>query len=329
MGESDERRIRFSRTVILLLAWLCFVVAFVGLTARFAPVVIHAELIAAALSPYLMLGAVVAFGLLWHIGDKRWAALALVPLVVGIWVKVPTYLADSHPGGNTFPIRVLTINLYDGSADPASVAAAALEHADVLLVQELTPQQSAGILGQPGFAAEFGYTALFPHTQAAGVGILSRFPIVQNSRITRYRLGAVTATIRPPGGAPDAVVASVHIMGPWPQPIDLWREEMKALPHTLDELTKAAGPGAVIVGGDFNATEDFAPFRRLLDTGFADAVQQAGGGLSPTYPAESLVPPIIGIDHILTYNGWASETARVPIKGTDHLGLAATIHVPA
>jgi endonuclease/exonuclease/phosphatase (EEP) superfamily protein YafD len=224
---------------------------------------------------------------------------------------------------------VLTINLHNGTAEPAAVAAAAQEHADVLLLQELTPTQASGIVAEPGMTTDFPYTVLEPRPFAAGVGVLSRYPIVQSSRITRYQLGAVTATIRPRSAASDVLVATIHLSGPWPQPIDLWREDIEALPQTLEHLVLTAGPGAAIVAGDFNATDDFLPFRRLLDTGFADAVQQAGGGLSPTYPADSLVPPIIEIDHILTYNGWASETARVPIKGSDHLGLAATIHVPA
>lgn len=329
MGESDDRRVRFGRTAVLLLAWFAFIVAFVGLTVRFAPAVTHVELVLAALAPYLMLAAPVAFALLWHIGDKRWAALALVPLAAGIGVKTPAYLQDSHPDRKTIPIRVLTINLFDGGAEPASAAAAAIRHADVLLVQELTPRQSAGILAEPGFTAEFPYTALFPHNYAAGVGIMSRFPIVQTSKITRYQLGMATATIRPAGAAADVLVASLHLAGPWPQPMDRWRDEIDALPQTLEQLAKAAGPGAVIVGGDFNATEDFAPFRRLLDTGFADAVEQSGGGLGRTFPADSPLPPLIGIDHILTYNGWATDAYQVAIAGTDHMGLCATIQVPA
>jgi len=296
---------------------------------RFAPVANHVELIIAALSPYLMLASVLAFGLLWRIGNKRWAALALIPLAVGIGMKAPAYIQDSHSSGKSFPIRVLTINLQQGTADPAAVAAAALDHADVLLVQELTPTQSADILGEPGFTTEFPHTALFPHDYAAGVGIMSRFPIVQDSRITYYRLGLMTATIRPPGAASDVLVATVHLPGPWPQPMDRWREEIENLPQTLEELASAAGPGAVIVGGDFNATDDFLPFRRLLSTGFRGAVEQSGGGLGRTYPADSLIPPLIGIDHILTYNGWASDSYQLQIPGTDHRGLAATIHVPA
>jgi endonuclease/exonuclease/phosphatase (EEP) superfamily protein YafD len=329
MGEPDEQRVRFGRTAILLLAWFAFLVAVVGVTVRYAPVVNHLELIIASLSPFLLLAALVAFGLLWRIGDKRWATLALIPLAVGIGVKVPDYLRDSHQGGKTVPIRVLTINLRSGSAEPAAVAAAARTHTDVLLVQELTKAQADGILAEPGFAADFPYRVLAPHPGAAGVGILSRYPIVQNSRIPRYELGAVTATIRPPGGVPDVLVATIHLGGPWPQPIDRWREEIAALPRTLDQLVLAAGPGATIVAGDFNATEDFLPFRRLLATGFADAVEQAGGGLGLTYPAGSWIPPLIGIDHILTSNAWAGDSGVVPIPGSDHLGVRATIHVPA
>ena len=329
MGESDDRRARFGRTAVLLLAWFAFIIAVVGLTARYTSVVNHVELIIAALSPYLMLASLVAFGLLWPISDKRWATVALIPLAVGVGLKIPYYLADSHQGGKTVPIRVLTINLHNGAAEPAAVAAAALEHADVLLVQELTAEQADGILGEPDFGADFPYKALFPHSQSAGVGILSRYPIVQTSRITRYQLGAVTATIRPPGAASAVLVATVHLTGPWPQPIDSWREDIAALPQTLAQLAAAAGPRAAIVAGDLNATEDFLPYRRLLDTGFADAVEQSGGGFSRTYPAESWIPPVIGIDHILTLNSWATDSGQVPIAGSDHEGLRATIDVPA
>lgn len=329
MAETDERSVRFGRTAVILLAWFAFLVAVVGLAARYAPVANHIELLIAALSPYLMVASLVAFGLLWRTGKKRFAALALIPLVVGLGMKIPYYLGDSHPEGTTTPIRVLTINVRNGTAEPAAVAAAARKHADVLLVQELTAEQAAGILGEPGFGADFPYTVLDPQPNAAGVGILSRYPIVQISRITRYQLGAVTATIRPPRAASDVLVATIHLTGPWPWPIDRWREEVAALPQTLEQLTQAAGPGAAIVGGDFNATADFLPYRRLLDTGFADAVEQSGGGFSRTYPADSRIPPIIGIDHILTFNSWATDSGRVPIAGSDHLGLRATIQVPA
>lgn len=329
MRESDENRILLGRTVILLLAWFAFIVAIVGLTVRFAPVINHLELVVVALSPYLMLAAVVAFGLLWRIGERRWAVLALVPLAVGVGLKLPIYLRDSHPGGATLPIRVLTVNVHDGGARPTAIAAAARAHADVVLLQELDPTQAAALLDEPGLTGDFPYSAFDARPHAAGVGILSRYPIVQRSRITGYQLGATTATLRPAGAAADVLVATIHLAGPWPQPIDRWRAEIDALPETLKNLALAAGDGAAIVGGDFNATTDFRPFRRLLDTGFGDAVEQSGGGLARTYPADSWVPPLIGIDHILTYDSWAGDSGQVQVAGTDHLGLTATIHVPA
>ncbi|WP_442521722.1 hypothetical protein, partial [Salmonella enterica] len=58
-----------------------------------------------------------------------------------------------------------------------------------------------------------------------------------------------------------------------------------------------------------------------------DVADQSGAGLTPTYPAGRRVPPLLGIDHILTRNSSASGVHTVRIPGTDHLGLAATIHL--
>ena len=84
----------------------------------------------------------------------------------------------------------------------------------------------------------------------------------------------------------------------------------------------------MIAAGDFNATVDMAPFRRLLVDGFSSATKQSGSGLVPTFPADRAVPPLIGIDHILVSNSSASGAHAVRIPGSDHLGLAATVHLP-
>jgi endonuclease/exonuclease/phosphatase (EEP) superfamily protein YafD len=329
MGQSDAERRRFVRQVCFALAWIAFLISVAALAVRYAPLINHLELASAALSPYLIWGGAISAALLLTVtGRRRLATVALVPLLIGIAVKSPAFIEDSHPAGNTVPLRVLTINLYDGAADAADVAAAARDHADVVVVQEL-PESAARSLAQNGLDAQFPYSSVHARSNAAGVGIWSRFPIVQSSKISRYELGAVTASVRVPTAASDVTVADIHLAGPWPQPLDRWREEIGALPDTLRELAAGAGPGAVVVAGDFNATTDFQPFRRLYDAGFADAVEQAGDGLNRTYPADSMVPPIVGIDHILTYNSWATDTDEVPIDGTDHMGLIATIQIPA
>ena len=323
MGEAGAKRSRFVRTRDVL-AWTAFLIAAVALAARYLPVVNHAVLIIAALFPYLMVGAAVA-AVLFLLNRRLWAAaLAVLLLAAAVIPQVPQFSEPPH-APDSIPIRVLTANLRDGKADPNSVATAAREHADLLFVQELSPKL-AQTLSDDYLKSDFPYQVLKPGNYAVGVGIWSRYPIVQSSVISKFTLGGLTATVRPPGAASDVIVASVHVVGPWPQPVDEWREEIAALPETLEHLAAAAGRGAVIVAGDLNATADQAPFRRLLDTGFRDAGRQFG--FAATWPADLPVPPLIRIDHILTYNSTATDTHAVRIAGSDHLALSATVHIP-
>jgi endonuclease/exonuclease/phosphatase (EEP) superfamily protein YafD len=323
MGEADVKRSRSVRSRDVL-AWSALLIAAAAVAARYTPVVNHAVLIIAALSPYLVWGAAVSAVLLL-MNRRRWsAALALLLLAAAVLPAVPQFLDPGHPPADSIPVRVLTANLRDGRADPESVAAAAREHADLLLVQELSPQL-AQTLSDRYLTTDFPYQVLNPGDYAVGVGIWSRYPIVQTSLVTTFTLGGLTATVRPPGAA-DLIVASVHVVGPWPQPVDHWREEIAALPETMEHLAAAAGHGAAIVAGDLNATADHKPFRRLLDTGYRDAGRQFG--FAATYPADMAVPPLIRIDHVLTYNSTATDTHAVRIAGSDHLALGTTVHIP-
>ena len=59
-----------------------------------------------------------------------------------------------------------------------------------------------------------------------------------------------------------------------------------------------------------------------------EAAEQSGAGLTPTFPANTSTPPLIGIDHILTFNSSANDAHAVRIPGSDHLGVSATVHLP-
>jgi len=50
--------------------------------------------------------------------------------------------------------------------------------------------------------------------------------------------------------------------------------------------------------------------------------------IAPSSPADSAITPLIGIDHILTYNSSATGAQTVRIPRSDHLGLIATVHIP-
>jgi endonuclease/exonuclease/phosphatase (EEP) superfamily protein YafD len=163
---------------------------------------------------------------------------------------------------------------------------------------------------------------------ASGIGIWSRHPIVNSGRIDGYALPMVGSRIRFPGVRVDATVLSVHLAAPWPMPIGDWAGDIRRFPDTLREVGATAGAGAVIVAGDFNATADMAPFRRLLDEGYGDAATDAGAGLARTYPGGRLWPPVLGIDHILTKNASPAAASTVEMPGSDHRGLLATLRVP-
>jgi len=106
-----------------------------------------------------------------------------------------------------------------------------------------------------------------------------------------------------------------------------WRNGMADAKAQLDNFAAAAGPGAVIIGGDCNSTPDMRQFRDLLTNGHHDAVEQTGSGFAPTYPSDIWFPPVITIDHVLTRNAVASSITTIDVTGSDHRSLLANISV--
>ncbi|MCB0950777.1 MAG: endonuclease/exonuclease/phosphatase family protein, partial [Mycobacterium sp.] len=205
--------------------------------------------------------------------------------------------------------------------------ALARDNADIVAVQEMTPDAAEG-LSAAGMDGAFGYRVVLPAPLASGIGIWSRHPIVESGRIDGYALPILGARIRIPGVPIDTTVLSVHLAAPWPQPVGLWRHDIALLSDTLREMGRTAGAGAVIVAGDFNATADMAPFRRLLEQGYRDGAADAAAGLARTYPGSGKTPALLGIDHILVKNCSAVAARTVSVPGADHRGLLATVGVP-
>lgn len=325
MGDVNATRSGSTGIAGDLLAWFAFLIAAVALAARFAPVDNHAVLGIAALSPYLAIGGAALSAAVLLRGRRRLlGALACVLLAVSIGVQAPRFVGSGRPADHRVPVRVLTANLQEGEADPVAVSEVARSDADLLIVQELTPEFAAGLQ----LGSDFPHRVADAQPGAAGVGIWSRYPLVESTRISGYELGMLRATVRVPGAATSPIVLAAHLVGPWPQPIGPWRQEVAALPNTLRRVAASAGDAAVIVAGDLNATADMRPFRTLLDAGYRDAAAQSGAGLNRTYPSDTVLPPLIGIDHILTRNSSASDVRTVPIPGSDHLGVSATVHLP-
>jgi endonuclease/exonuclease/phosphatase (EEP) superfamily protein YafD len=76
------------------------------------------------------------------------------------------------------------------------------------------------------------------------------------------------------------------------------------------------------VAGDFNASQDHAAFRRILDAGVRDAARLAGSSRAPSWPARTT--PAFGaqIDHVLVSEDFSARDARfLDLPGTDHRAL--------
>jgi len=265
-------------------------------------------------TPYVAATAVIPLAL--AVAMRRWgpaalSVLALVCLALAILPRVvPDASAEDHAGPE---LRVLTANLYRSRADPRELIRMARENeVDVLAVQELTPGGAAR-LDRAGLAGLLPHSYLATRESVYGSGIYSRFPL--------RRMGAPAlpfrmprARLRLPGG-PLVDVASVHPFPPsGPKAVSDWSEALRSLPD--------GGTGPIgVLAGDFNATLDHRELRRVLDRGWFDAADATGRGLTPTWPADSLVPLPVTIDHVLV-------DERAGVSGYDVLDLAGSEHRP-
>lgn len=306
---------------------LAFAVALAGLLSRYLGIGNEVVLVLAAASPYTTAAGLVSMVL--FAAARRWVATiaAATLCVVMLAVLAPRYLGPEKTGVRTTALRVLTANLGMGRADARAVVDSASGAADVLVVQELTPQ-AAEAMSANGIDRVFTHRVIDPRPMADGIGVWSRHPIVGAGDVEGYQMPMLSTAIRVPGVRFDVTVLAVHLAAPWVQPLRWFRDDVARMPETLRALAHTADPGAVIVAGDLNSTYDMRPFRILLDEGYRDAAEQAGAGLTRSYPGKPWVPPVLGIDHVLVRNCAASSAHTVAVPGSDHRGLVATVEVP-
>jgi len=278
--------------------------------------------------PLAATGTAIALALLVAAHRRALPGLALVVAVTLLgahvgWL-VPHYVPDAaHPGdGDAMVVMTLNIEF----ADPEALAeAVAVNDVDVLVLLEVTRDR----LGE---LRSTGLTDVLPH--AAGVeGDSNDQTIV----LRRFRVASSEPV---PGGAGHSLVVDlasdagrVRLVAAHPRPpylTDVWRSDHAQL---LAALSAFAIGEPTIVAGDFNATLAHAPMRRILGLGYDDAVDQVGGGWSPTWPAGGHqrrfgidVPAFAPIDHVLTSPGLVVTSARAfDVDGADHRAVLASV----
>jgi endonuclease/exonuclease/phosphatase (EEP) superfamily protein YafD len=289
----------------------------------------------AALAPLATLvafaGVVVAATACW------WLALLLsIPaLTLLVWqlplarrtggetAPVPQQVTDPGPGALT--LRVLSLNVLGGSADPAAVVQAVERHrVDVLVVQELTPGMEDR-LTDADIGTPLPYRHLDPRPRANGTGLWTRWPLTPLPPVPGMMAAAPRALIQPVDGC-LVTVTGVHPKAPVRRNVRRWQQELAAVRSAL-----IGTDGPQVVAGDFNASRDHRPFRDLLAAGFLDCADAARQRPWPgfTWPAGRWIPPLMRLDHVLVSRGSATVRASriIRVPGTDHRGVLAVIQL--
>lgn len=316
------------RVLVTVVGLLALAVAAVGFVARYLSISNEVLLVVAAVSPYLCAAGVAAM-ILFALA-RRWVLtiVAASLCVVMLLVLLPRFLGPEKSSVPSVPVRVLTANLSLGEADPKAVVALARDTADVLVVQEMTPGLAAAMVRE-GLDGVMPHRSIDPRKNANGIGIWSRYPIADSQAVSGHAMPMRIARIQVPGVVIAPTVLAVHVAAPWVQPLQYFRDDIARFPTTLQAAARNAGSGAVIVAGDLNSTYDMAPFRRLLEDGYRDAAEQAGAGLTRSFPTRPWYGPVFGIDHVLVRNCTATAAHTVPVPGSDHRALSTVIEIPA
>ena len=326
-GVRPGRRVR--RTALLTLLALPGLLWAVGRSLGWEPG--HLAMVV-AFTPYAAVWAWVP--VLAALLARKWliAALAAVAAVVLAGLVLPRAVPDGDRGpAGGVPLTVMTINMYFGRADAATVVRLVREHdVAVLAVQEFTTGAAAR-LSAAGLDALLPHHALADEVGTTGSGLYSRFPMTgagsRRGNGDSLQMGnmQVYATIQPPGAAPIAV-ESVHPLAPYSlDALPSWRADLAAEPRA-----DQGGPPRILLG-DFNATLDHEALRAAVARGYRDAADATGKGLLGTWgPYGGRPIPPITLDHVLVDERIGVRDVGVHgVTGTDHRSVIAMVTVPA
>ncbi|GAA1912712.1 endonuclease/exonuclease/phosphatase family protein [Nocardioides marmoribigeumensis] len=282
-----------------------------------------AALVPLAVLPY----AVAALGAALLVRRWRPAAALLVLAVAGLalhlWWLTPAFTDDGPAAADGPRLRVLTVNAlaYTGASGADLVRLARGADADVVVVEELTGEAYEQAL-RAGLVAAYAHRSWSPDAGDTATMIWSHLPMSRLRTLPRAS-GVLSATLRWEGR--DVDLLGVHTGPPvWPH---TWRED-----HA-DLLRAVRRERPDLLAGDFNATTDHLPLRRLLGEGLRDAVDLTGSGWAPTWPSHGRqhllgvpLPRFAAIDHVLVGRGWTvTSLRRVEVPRSDHTAVLAVV----
>lgn len=280
-----------------------------------------------------------------------WLYLPLVPLVFvvlitrdwrwGGWLVVPVaffaaqygqLLVPSTHAADGVPLRVMSANVEFQNRDAAGVADRIKELSpDVIGLQELGTGISAPLADM--LRSEYPYQALYPSRSSRGMGVLSRYPIVESRppemANTECNCQQVTLDVH----GQDVTVLNVHPnpprvnirrAGPFFVPVGFSTSVQESIMLAVTQRASSLKT-PVLIMGDMNMTDTEKPYS-IVAQSYHDSYREAGQGLGFTFPSRRIdVPfgiPVMRIDYVFHDDSWSAHVAQVEdMPGSDHNGL--------
>lgn len=265
---------------------------------------------------------------------RRWLLSALLlPAVMALLISWGAFFLPRGPenpdAGSA--VHILTFNLQAPAEDTVAslVDIVNAADADIVALQELS------IPAAERFAVVFGerypYQALHPQESGhLGQGIMSRFPVLADDywqeQDEPMPLGHQRVVLEIDGT--EVIFYNTHPVPPYTPSAGVQSQiHTRALRYVIEEAKAETAP--TIILGDFNMTDQFHEYRRIVEI-FTDAYKAVGDiGFGFTYPHDKWtgVPPLVRLDYVFYNEGWQGISADVwPGSGSsDHAPLVVEL----
>jgi endonuclease/exonuclease/phosphatase family metal-dependent hydrolase len=339
---ADGRRLSAESVIRWLAAAIVVLVGLAGLSMLavhvFAPQRSGPLVFSEIFEPFLLLGLVVGALLFAFVARRRVATILLLTLVVAAALRYGPLLMSfpaAAPAGAQ-RLHLMTWNLEAGEVAVDTMTDAIDDsRPDIVALVELVPRVSRALEVDERLLAQYPYQALLPRSGAPDLGLLSRFPIIEQEFSQEPNM--LRAVIAPSDGPPITVfvahpyLASIDQIGFVPDIQTRSRDRQISQIRARIDADLAAG-NDILVMGDFNVTER-EPAYAELSAGLHDAQREAGYGLGLTWRPERLehLPfGLLRIDYLFGSPDFVAIAAGPDCtpRGSDHCLLSATFARP-
>ena len=289
------------------------VVLFLVSLSHWFPMGVHVlELLSAFAHFTLALSVVIAVVLAFH---RHWIALSFsfLAAVLSAALVLP-HLAKLN-SNQTSDFTIGEFNVYHRNPSPEQAILELFNtEFDIFTIQELNSRWVPTI--DSLIKKKYPFHLEEPWDDCCyGIGLYSKFPIVNGEVFELERTPAIRANINVKGRV--ITVISFHTKPPaFPNETEIRNTQMKAVASMSSTTDRP-----VVVLGDLNVVPWDAEFDSFLNQGNLKAIRS---GFQATYPMDFGIP-LIPIDHI-TYSAGLEPTTceTLTITGSDHKGIVAS-----